>query len=165
MDFNKSKYIELLFYILSKSYDKPNIGKTVLCTLLYFIDFGYYERYGKLLTEETYKLSKKGIKPQHFNEVTDELIKNKQLFLRKEPYYNRTLHKYYPLIIPINRLTPKETEIADMSLNKLIDNNASSITTYIKNDPPVHIAELGDELDFKYVFSRNNEYSMRKITE
>ena len=68
MKFDEDTYIDLLLYILSRSYNKPNIGKTVLCTLLYFIDFNYYEQYGRLLTKETYMKSKKGIKPKHFPE-------------------------------------------------------------------------------------------------
>ena len=39
----------------------------MLCTILYFIDFNYYEIYGTLLTKETYIKSKKGIKPKHFS--------------------------------------------------------------------------------------------------
>lgn len=163
MKFDKDKYIEILFYILSKSYNKPHIGRTVICTLLYFIDFGYYEIYGKLLMKETYIKSKKGIRPKHFNDVTGELITKKQLFLRKEEYYNRTLHRYYPLIIPTPKLNRDELEIADWTLKKLIDNNATSITKFIKNDPPIHIAEFGEDIDSKYVFSRGNDYSIRKI--
>ena len=90
----------LIIYILSKGYNKPNLGKTLLCSILYFIDSNYYELYGKLLTDETYIKSKKGIKPKHFQEITQEQIAKKQLFLRKEPYYNRTIHRYYPTIIP-----------------------------------------------------------------
>ena len=33
------KYTDLLKYILFKCYNKPNFGKTVLCSILYFIDF------------------------------------------------------------------------------------------------------------------------------
>ena len=163
MNIDKDKYIQLLFYILSKSYNKPHLGKTVLCTLLYFIDFNYYEIYGKLMTKETYKKSKKGIEPEHFHKITEELISKKQLYLRKEPYFNRTIHKYYLMTIPNLKLSNTELEIINISLKKLINNNASSITKYAKKDPPVTIADLGDEIDCRYVFSRNYEYSIGKI--
>ncbi|MEE1128896.1 MAG: Panacea domain-containing protein [Methanobrevibacter sp.] len=163
MKFDKDTYIKLITYILSKCYNKPNLGKTVLCTLLYFIDFNYYELYGKLLTKETYIKSRKGIKPQHFNDITQELIDKNQLFLRKEPYYNRILHRYYLTIIPQAKFSEKEQEIIDLSINNLSNHNASSIAKYTRNDPPFNIAHLGEKIDCRYVFSRNNNYSMRKI--
>ena len=163
MSFDKDTYIKLLIYILSKCYNKPHVGKTVICTILYFIDFNYYEAYGTLLTKETYIKSKKGIKPKHFTEVTQDLIEQNQLFLRKEPYYNRTIHKYYLTIIPQAKFDKKELEIIDLSINKLINHNASSIAKYTRNDSPFSATELGDEIDCRYVFSRKNEYSIIKI--
>ena len=163
MVFKRNKYIDVLTYIIAKTTDKKNVGKTVLANLLYSIDFNYYELYGKLLTKETYIKSRKGIKPQHFNDITQELTDKNQLFLRKEPYYNRILHRYYLTIIPQAKFSEKEQEIIDLSINNLSNHNASSIAKYTRNDPPFNIAHLGEKIDCRYVFSRNNNYSMRKI--
>ena len=149
-----------MMYIISQCHCKPNFGKTVLCSILYFIDFNYYEVYGEPLTNETYIKSKRGIKPLHFREISEELISKNCLFFRKEPYYNRIIHKYYPLVIPNVKFTPEELEIINYSINKLIHNNASSITKYATKDPPIIIAHLDEEIDFRYVFSRNEEYSI-----
>ena len=163
MKFNRDKYIDLILYILSQSYNKRHLGKTVLCSLLYFIDFNYYELYGQLITKETYIKSKRGIEPKHFKEITEELIANKQLFLRKEPYYHRIIHKYYPTIIPTLKFSQRELEIIDFSIKQLSDNNASAMLKYAINDPPIIIADFGDDIDCRYVFSRNEKYSARKI--
>ena len=154
MNFDKDTYIRLIIYILSKCYNKPHVGKTVLCSILYFIDFSYYKKYGTLLTKETYIKSKKGIKPKHFIEVTQDLIDKNKLFLRKEPYYNRTIHRYYLTIIPQAKFSEKELEIINLNINKLINHNASSIAKYIRNDPPFSIADLGENIDCRHVFSR-----------
>ncbi len=163
MQFNRDKYIDIIMYILAKCYNKPNLGKTVLCSILYFIDSNYYELYGKLLTKETYVKSRRGIKPVHFKEITEELIANNQLFLRKEPYYNRTIHRYYLTIIPCLRFSEQELEILDFSINHLCDNNANTILKYAIKDPPLMIADFGENIDCRYVFSRNKKYSARKI--
>ena len=160
MKINEEKYTGLIMYILFKCCNKPNLGKTVLCTVMYFIDFDYYERYGKFLTKETYIKSKRGIRPKHFRKITETLMERNQLFLRKEPYYNRMIHKYYPMIIPDIKFTPEELEIINHSINKLSNSNASSITRYAIRDPPIIIAKPGEEIDFRYVFSRNSEYSI-----
>ena len=144
MQFNREKYIDIIMYILAKSYNKPHFGKTVLCTILYFIDFNYYKRYGESLTRESYIKSKKGIKPKHFKEISDELISKKQLFLRKEPYYHRTIHRYYLIIIPTIKFNKKEHEIIDLTISKLVDNNAHNITKYVKNNPLITETEFGE---------------------
>ena len=160
MRFNREKYIDLIMYVLSKCSAKENFGKTVLCSILYFIDFNYYELYGHLLTNETYIKSKRGIKPKHFREVSGDLIANNQLFLRKEPYYNRIIHRYYPLIIPNINFSLQELEIINHSINHLSNNNASTITKYATRDPPIIIANFGEEIDFRFVFTRNKKYSI-----
>ena len=160
MRFDRDKYIDLIMYIISQCHQKPNFGKTVLCSILYFIDFNYYEVYGELLTNETYIKSKRGIRPLHFQEISEELISRKYLFFRKEPYYNRTIYRYYLIIIPNLRFSEKELEIINYSISRLSDENATTITKYAKNDPPISIADFGDEIDFRYVFSRDNEYSL-----
>lgn len=162
MNFNREKYIDLILYILSQSYNNDAFGKTMLCTILYFIDFNYYERYGELLTHETYIKSKKGIKPKHFQKITQELISENKVFLKKEKYYHRTLHKYYLTIIPNSKFSKSEQKIINLSLNQLIENNANTITKYAIDDPPVIVANLGEQIDHKYVFSRNNNYSILK---
>ena len=149
-----------MMYILSQCHQKPNFGKTVLCSILYFIDFNYYELYGELMTNETYIKSKRGIRPTHFREISEELISKNYLFFRKEPYYNRTIYKYYIIIIPSLKFSQKELEIINDAINKLSDENATTITKYAKRDPPISVAEFGEPIDFRYVFSRGNEYSI-----
>lgn len=154
-------------YILFQCSNKPNFGKTVLCSILYFIDFGYYELYGELLTNETYIKSKRGIKPKHFTEISQDLISKRLLFLQKEAYYARTIHRYYPTVIPTHRFSEKELNVINLIINNLSNNNASSITKYVINDPPIIIADFGEDIDFRYVFSRNRKYSLinlKKLT-
>lgn len=149
-------------YILFKCSNKPNLGKTVLCTVMYFIDFGYYELYKEFLTKETYIKSKKGIKPKHFRKVTESMIAKNQLFLKRKPYYNRILHRYYPTIIPTSKFTPRELAVINSCIRKLSDDNAYTITRYAFHDRPLMKAELGEEIEYGNVFSRDEKYSMNK---
>ena len=149
-------------YILFKCSNKPNLGKTVLCTVMYFIDFNYYELYGEFLTKETYIKSKRGIRPKHFRKVTESMIAKNQLFLRREPYYNRILHRYYPTIIPTSKFSSRELAVINSCIRKLSDDNAYTITKYAFQDPPLIKAKLGDEIEYMDVFSRDEKYSMNK---
>ena len=144
-------------YILFKCCGKPNLGKTVLCTVMYFIDFNYYELYGKFLTKETYIKSKRGIKPKHFRKITEELIAKNQLFMRKEAYYNRILHRYYPTVIPTLNFSPCELIVINSCIERLSNSNASTITRYAYMDKPLTETELGEEIDYNDVFLRGNK--------
>mgnify|MGYP007040153775 CR=1 FL=1 len=84
------------------------------------------------------------------------------LFLRREPYYHHTIHRYYLTVIPNVRFGEKERQIIDSSLERLIDNNAASMARYARNDPPFYIARLGERIDCRYVLLRNRQYSIRK---
>ena len=160
MRINEEKYVDLLMYILFKCSNKPNLGKTVLCTVMYFADFNYYELYGKYLTKETYIKSKKGIKPKHFHKITSKLIDKNQLFLRKEDYYNRIIHRYYPTVIPILNFNKKELMVINSCISKLSDNNATSITKYARFDTPLMKTQMGGEIDYHDVFLRDKTYSI-----
>ncbi|MDR2420034.1 MAG: SocA family protein [Puniceicoccales bacterium] len=56
-------------YIIAKVGAKPNVGKTVLCKLLYFINFDYYELYEEQLMELVYVKDQYGPRPLHFEEL------------------------------------------------------------------------------------------------
>ena len=72
------------------------------------------------------------------------------------------VNKYYPIVIPNIKFSEMELELIRYCLNKLSNRNAYSITKYAIKDPPIIIAGLGDEIDFRYVFSRDKEYSILK---
>ena len=52
---NVQKFRQVLLYILNKIGEKPNVDETVICNLLYFIDFDYYEKYEEHLIGATYE--------------------------------------------------------------------------------------------------------------
>jgi len=149
MTFNKEKYINLILYILLQCSDRRNFGKTMLCSILYSIDFNHYKQYGDLITNETYIKSKKGIQPKHFRKITKELIMDKKLYLKKQAYYNRTIHKYYPLIIPHTKFTKPEYNTINHTIKQLKNNNAHTITKHLVKNPVINIVEFGDEINIK----------------
>jgi hypothetical protein len=162
MSFEKKEYTRLLIYLLSHCYDKPHVGKTIITTTLYFIDFNYYELYGKSLTKEIYIKSKKGIRPKHFSKITDELIERKKIYFRKEPYYHTTLHKYYLTKIPNIKFTKKKEKVINISMKDMITKNATSLMRYASKDPPYIMAEYNEEIDYNNVYLRDSRYSIRK---
>lgn len=44
------KFKALISYIINRCKNKKNVGKTVICKLVYFSDFNHYEIYEKPIT-------------------------------------------------------------------------------------------------------------------
>src|SRR5665811_263971 len=74
---NPEKLREVLLYVLGKVGAKPNVGETVLYKLLYFIDFDYYEKFGKSITGLTYVRNHYGPTPvKLFEGIVEGMRKN-----------------------------------------------------------------------------------------
>ena len=113
MEFNEDKFKAVLLYIINRCENKSNVGKTLICKLLYFLDFNYYEIYEESITNETYLKFERGPYPDHIDDVLNKMIENKEVIFKKEPYYNgTTIHKYYLTNVPdLSLLNTKELSV------------------------------------------------------
>lgn len=156
MEFKRTKYMAILLYIISKCMNKPNLGKTLLSYLIYFSDFNYYEIYGKSITNETYKKSKKGlIISIHFDKIIKELVGCNLLYTRKEDYFQRRINRYYIVKFPLIKLSYLECQIIEDVITKYGSFNAKEISEYVCKDPPYAVASFGDNLEYFYVKYRD----------
>ena len=111
---NIKKFKEVLLYILNKVGAKPNVGETVIYKLLYFIDFNFYEKYEEQLIGATYIKNHYGPTPVEFNEIVEEMIKNREIIVVNEKFFTYPQRKYYPLREPeLSILGAHEKEIID----------------------------------------------------
>ena len=159
---NKEKFKAVLSYIINRCENKPNVGKTLICKLLYFSDFNHYEIYEKSITDETYLKYEHGPFPSRINEILDEMIDEGSVEMRLEPYYTNTQNHYYLNNVPdLSLLNTDELRVINSVIDKISDWNARKASNYSHGDLPWKIAEDNDELDYEYVFYRDPEYSVR----
>jgi len=160
--FNKDKFKSVLLYIINRCENKPNAGKTLICKLLYFSDFNHYEIYENSITDETYLKYEHGPFPFHINEILDEMIEDKIIRMDKIKYFDTIQNHYYSNISPdLTALTTQELRVINDVIDKIGEYNAKKASDYSHGDMPWMIAEDNDELDYEYVFYRDNEYSVR----
>ena len=162
MNLKKEKYIKIILYIITRCTHKENLGKTVISTLLYFIDFNYYELYGESLTNEVYLKSRIGAVPIHFNEIMAHLIRSRKLYYRQEAYYYYLIKRYYIRQIPLFNFNEREKEVMDEVIYELSDFSATDLQIYQRGDMPYKLVNLDDELDYNHVFYRDETYSVRE---
>jgi transcriptional regulator with XRE-family HTH domain len=163
---NIRKFKEVLLYVLSKIGAKPNIGETVICKLLYFIDFNYYEKYEEQLTGATYIKNHHGPTPREFIEIVKDMIGKKELELVKSEHFQFKQKKYLPLREPnLSFLNAREIKLIDEVLDKLSNMNAATISEYSHKDIPWVVTPQNKPIDYETVFYRTAPYSVREYND
>jgi len=160
--FDVKKFKQVLHYTIHKTGDIPNVGKTVLYKILYFIDFNYYELFEKKLTGETYLKFHYGPSPRDFGDVMSELKDERVIEEKKwtEGIYNRI--KYLSTVEPVtSKITQEELAFIDENIDKYSRFNATQISEHSHKDIPYIAAEDFEELDYELVFYRDTELSVR----
>ena len=67
------KFKEVLLYILNRVGAMPNVGRTVVYKLLYFMDFDYYEQYEEQLIGARYQKNQYGPTPMEFTKIVQRM--------------------------------------------------------------------------------------------
>lgn len=162
----KSKFKEVLLYLLEQVAGKPNIGETVLYKLLYFSDFNYYEKFEEQLTGAKYIKNHFGPTPVSFKSVVEEMIEKGEVSIDKNKFHGFDQTRYIALRKPdLRQINGAEKEVIDDVLCKLSDLSAKQISEFSHEDTPWKIAENGKPIDYEAVFYRSPAYSVREYEE
>jgi len=159
---------KVLTYILYKVGGKPNVGKTVLYKILYFIDFDYYEKYEEQFIGATYKKLPQGPAPVVFDEVISQLFSEGKIDAIKSKFYQYEQKKYLvnPDIEPdLQGITADQLAHIDYELERLSDMTATEISNLSHEDMPWRVAKPRESLDYEMVFYREDKLAARDYEE
>jgi transcriptional regulator with XRE-family HTH domain len=160
------KFKEVLLYIIKKVGAKPNVGEAVLCKLLYFIDFDFYEKFEEQLLGAIYIRNHFGPTPAEFPAIVKEMEKNKELEKVTSKYFNYDQKKYLPLREPdLSAFSVNELQTIDDVLARLSDKTAAEMRDYSHGDVPWITAQDGKPIDYESVFYRTPAYSVRNYED
>lgn len=163
---NLEKFKEVFLYILNEVGAKPNIGKTVIQKLLYFIDFDYYEKFEEQLIGATYIKNKYGPTPIEFMNIVDEMLRDEDIVAVKNKRFDFDQIKYLPLRkADLSGLNANELSTIENVLERLSDMSASQLSDYSHNDIPWIGTEDKETIDYEAVFYRTPAYSVRQYFE
>ena len=163
---NIEKFNQVLLYTLSKVGGKPNVGKTVLCKLLYFMDFDYYELYEEQFMGLEYTKKQFGPVPTDFDQLIDRMKANNLIEEVHSKRFAKEQTKYLPLVdCDPGIFSGRELEHMEKELARLSDKSASEISEYSHKDVPWITAEEGKSLDYEAVFYRNELTSLRNYDD
>ena len=159
---NMEKFRQIFLHVLKKIGSRPNVGKTVLLKLFYFIDFDYCELYEEQLIGLAYIKNHYGPTPIHFDAAVVEMKNNGQIVEVQNKYFKNDQVKYSPIVEPdLNALSAKETKHSDGVLDRLSEMDASALSALSHRDIPWIGTKNGALIPYESVFYRNHETSVR----
>ncbi|HEX7608849.1 MAG TPA: type II toxin-antitoxin system antitoxin SocA domain-containing protein [Candidatus Cryosericum sp.] len=160
------KFKEVLLYILNRVGAMPNVGRTVVYKLLYFIDFDYYEQYEEQLIGARYQKKQYGPIPMEFAKIVQKMEQDGDLTEVKNEYFERLQTKYLARRTPdLSVLSGQELKVIEDVLCRLSDKNGTEISAYSHGDVPWLATEDGQVIDYELAFYRTPPYSRRQYTE
>lgn len=163
------KFKEVLLYILEKIGARPNIGEAVICKLMYFIDFDYYEKYEEQLMGAVYIKNHFGPTPAAFPKIIKEMEQNGELVQITQKYFQHDQKKYLPLkkskLEESNKFSAREKKVIDEEIERFKDFNATQMREYSHKDVPWIGADNLQAIDYEAVFARTDEFSVRQYDD
>jgi len=163
---NIKKLKETLLYILEKIGALPNIGEAVICKILYFIDFDYYEKYEEQLIGATYIKNHHGPTPAAFTEIVKQMEGDDELVHVVKKYFQYDQKKYLPRRkADLSIFSAREKELIDTEIERFKDFNASKMEEYSHKDVPWIGTEDLRPISYEAVFCRTPEFSVRQYDD
>ncbi|MFH1745089.1 MAG: type II toxin-antitoxin system antitoxin SocA domain-containing protein [bacterium] len=157
------KFKEVLLYILERIGARPNIGEAVVCKLMYFIDFDYYEKFEEQLIGAKYIKNHFGPTPVAFPEIVAQMEQDGDLTRVAKKYFQHEQKKYLPRrSADLSNFSAQEKELIDWEIERFKDFNATKMRDYSHKDVPWIGADDLQPINYEAVFSRTDEFSVRQ---
>jgi len=160
------KFKEVLLYILERIGARPNIGEAVVCKLMYFIDFDFYEKFEEQLIGAKYIKNHFGPTPVAFSEIVAQMEQDGDLTRVTKKYFQHEQKKYLPRrSADLSNFSAQEKELIDWEIERFKDFNATKMREYSHKDVPWIGADDLQPINYEAVFSRTDEFSLRQYDD
>jgi len=160
------KFKETLLYILERIGARPNIGEAVVCKLMYFIDFDYYEKFEEQLIGAKYIKNHFGPTPVAFPKIIAQMEQNGDLIHVVKKYFQHDQKKYLPRrSADLSNFSAQEKELIDWEIERFKNFNATKMRDYSHKDVPWIGANDLQPINYEAVFCRTPEFSVRQYDD
>ena len=156
------KFKELLLYIISKTSQLPNVGKTVLYKMLYFCEFDWFEKTWERLTWLDFIKLPKWPAPQGFDFMISRMCKDNEIIPVNAKFMWYTQQRYLINKKLENVFLDKDKEkFVDDIIERFKNMNASEISEYSHWDIPRKVTPDMEVIDINLANSRLYPYSVK----
>lgn len=125
IEFNESKFKELLIYVAAKCEKDLYYGAVKLNKILFFSDFLAYEALGESITGADYFALELGPAPRPLKPIQEKMIKAGEIAVEKRTSQKRTIALREP---NLDSFSAPEIAIVDKVIDALCDINAGDVS-------------------------------------
>lgn len=160
---NHSKYKNLILYLLKKMDRETLEGKKKICKLLYFIDFGAFEKYGSSITNDEYVRMPMGPKPNNAEKIIADLEKNGYIEIRGE--LKHPAHEYETQIYRLKKnpnlsiFSAQEKNIIDWVISIYSKLSGKELENISHSEAPwLAVKRNGEKIPYELSYYRGTEF-------
>lgn len=153
---DKEKYKAAFLYI-AKSVGKIE-GMKKAYKLFYFLDFDFYEAYGKPFTGDVYKSLQMGPVPVYFQSVIGELVQEGKVRVdhqRMSPTHEFDTNIYVPLMESDYSFTKEEKKMLDRTVKLYGNQTGKNLENISHSEAPYNAVEIGQIIPYEYSIYRD----------
>ncbi len=159
MNYNSSKFKNLVLYICWKVDEPSRLGATKLNKILWFSDILTYLNFNAPITGARYIKRQYGPAPAAIIPVIEELKNEGLLAVRDVEYYNRSKREFFALAKPdISQFSGDEISTVDQIIDQICDKHTAKSISDFTHNKTWEMAEIGETLPYETIFaSRRGE--------
>jgi len=157
VEYSRDKQSNAILYFLEHA-NNAKLGKTKLLKLLYFLDFGFFEKHGESVTGDTYKKLPYGPVADHSMDLLQEMeMVNDLTTVRAEAGpYDQT--RYIPNVeADVSVFSGSELEELQNVARAYFHHSASQVTAITHAEAPWKATNDGEVIDYRLAWYRSPE--------
>lgn len=156
INLDKEKYKAALLYIANSLEGIEGMKKAY--KLFYFLDFDFYEAYGKPFTGDTYKALEMGPAPIYFTSIAQELVDENKMEIKKVrkslSHENDTII-YKPLKNTDYKFTGEEKKMLDRIIKLYGNQTGTNLEKLSHAEAPYNAVGLYQVIPYEYSIYRD----------
>jgi len=161
---NEKKYKNVVLFF-AKKVQNGTLGKLKMMKLLYFLDFDFFEKYGKSVTGDLYLRFENGPIPQMAEKILKEM-NGKDIKITKRKIadgYNDQQHIESLKDFDMNLFTKEELMMMEEVADKWEKFSGSEMKMATHGEAPWIATKPNDIIDYNLAYYRNKYGEMAKI--
>ncbi|MCX6806692.1 MAG: Panacea domain-containing protein [Candidatus Berkelbacteria bacterium] len=159
---NQSKYKNVILYLIQEMDGKVLEGKKKICKLLYFVDFGAFEKYGQSITGDKYIRMPRGPVPSNFDNII-KTLEDTALGIRKE--LKSPIHENPTTIYELKKeanldiFSKEEKEILDWVIEIYSKLSGKELEDISHSEAPwLAVKRNGEEIPYELSYYRGTSF-------
>ena len=162
---NQKKYKNAVLFF-AKRIQNGTLGKVKLMKLLYYLDFDFFEKYGRSVTGDQYLRWELGPVPKHAEKILEQMAKKDEIKIAKRKIgngYNDQLRIEAPADFDMNVFEKEELLMLEEIADKWEKFTGSEMKDASHGEAPWIATKPNGVIDYNLAYYRNKYGGMARV--